>query len=401
MEISPNGGDANPNLNAERIYLDNAATSWPKPARVWDAMDRFSREIGASAGRGAYAEAFECARLIAQCRERLARLFNAPDPSRFIFTMNATGALNLAIKGILFAAPGGHVVTSAIEHNSILRPLNALRERGLATFTRVPCASTGELDPAGIARAIRPDTRLIAILHGSNVCGVVFPIAEVAKIARERGIPLLVDAAQTAGSWPIDVQALGIDMLAFPGHKGLLGPLGTGALWVREGLALQTVSEGGTGSQSEQDVQPDFWPDRHEAGSHNALGIVGLGEGVGWLLEKGVAEVRRHKEHIVAMLRRKLEAIEGVTLYGPASAKNNAGVISIRAAGWKPNDFALELDRRFRINVRPGLHCAPGAHQTLGTYPEGTVRFSLGPFTTESHIEAAAAAVKKLARERK
>jgi len=390
--------DANAAGCRSRVYFDNAATSYPKPSRVWDAVDHFQREIGASAGRGAYAEAYECARLLGETRALLARLFNAPDPSRFLFTMNATGALNLALKGTL--RPGDHVVTTAIEHNSVLRPLNALRERGIIDFSVVACAPTGELDPDALAAAIRPATRLIALLHGSNVCGVLFPVEQIARIARERGIPLLVDAAQTAGAVPIDVRALGLDMIAFPGHKGLLGPLGTGALWVREGLELQTVTEGGTGSKSEWDVQPDFWPDRHEAGSHNAAGLVGLLEGVRYVLDRGVAEIRAHKELIVSRLLRRFRAIEGVRVFGPGSAALNGGVVSIRAEGWGPLEMASELDRRYRINVRPGLHCAPGAHKTIGTFPEGTVRFSVGPFNTPEQVDAAAEAVEELARER-
>ncbi len=383
---------------SERIYLDNAATSYPKPPAVWEAMDRFSRELGASAGRGAYEEAFECARLLQQTRERLATLFNAPDPERFIFTLNATGALNLAIKGLL--SPGDHVVTSVLEHNSVLRPLNALKERGMIAYTKVPCSSTGEIDPDDVARAIRPNTRLLAFLHGSNVCGALFPIADLARLAREYEIPLLVDAAQTAGSCPIDVQALELDLVAFPGHKGLLGPLGTGALWVRKGISLRTVTEGGTGSISEQEVQPPFWPDRHEAGSHNAVGLVGLGEGLRYLLDHGVEDVRSEKEKLAGDLIRRLEAIKGVTVYGPRDPARNAGVVSIRVKGWDPTEFAVELDRRYRINVRPGLHCAPGAHKTLGTLPEGTVRFSLGPFTTADHVRKAAKAVEHLAQPR-
>jgi len=383
---------------SQRIYFDNAATSYPKPPAVWEAMDRFSREIGASAGRGAYEEAFECGRLLQETRNRLATLFGASNPERFIFTLNATGALNLAIKGIL--DPGDHVVTTALEHNSILRPLNALQERGVITYTKVPCAPTGELDPEDIFRAIRPNTRLIACLHGSNVCGVMFPIAEIARAAREKEIPFLVDAAQTAGGCPLDFKALGLDLVAFPGHKGLLGPLGTGALWVREEISLRTVTEGGTGSVSEQEVQPPFWPDRHEAGSHNAVGVVGLGEGVRYLLERGVDDVRIHKREFSAALRQRFETVEGVTVFGPSDPELNAGVVSIQVHGWSPNDFAVELDRRHRVNVRPGLHCAPGAHQAIGSFPEGTIRFSLGPFTTSEHVERAAEAVEELARER-
>ncbi len=381
-----------------RVYFDNAATSYPKPPEVWDAMDRFAREGGASAGRGAYAEAFDCARMIAECRERLARLFGAPDPARFLFTLNTTGALNLALKGLL--EPGDHVVTTALEHKSILRPLNAMAQRGEITFTAVPCAADGSLDPAEIRRALRPNTRLIATLHGSNVCGILYPVEEIAAIAREAGVVFLLDAAQTAGAVPLNFTALGLDLVAFPGHKSLLGPLGTGALWVREGLELRTVTEGGTGSLSERDTQPDFWPDRHEAGSHNAHGLAGLHASLGWILERGVAAIRAQKLALVAELARRLRAIEGVSVYGPARPEHNAGVVSIRARGWTPMDLALELDRRWRINVRPGVHCAPGAHQTLGTFPEGTTRFSLGPFLTQDDVALAAEAVAALARER-
>jgi selenocysteine lyase/cysteine desulfurase len=270
----------------------------------------------------------------------------------------------------------------------------------MIAYTKVPCSSSGELDPDDVARAIRPNTRLLAFLHGSNVCGVLFPIADLARLAREYEIPLLIDAAQTAGSCPIDVRALELDLVAFPGHKGLLGPLGTGALWVRKGISLRTVTEGGTGSISEQEVQPPFWPDRHEAGSHNSVGLVGLSEGLRYLLDRGVGDVRAEKEELVGDLIHRLEAIEEITVYGPRDPALNAGVVSIRIQGWDPTEFAVELDRRHRINVRPGLHCAPGAHKTLGTLPEGTIRFSFGPFTTADHVRKAARAVEHLAHRR-
>jgi len=381
------------------IYLDNAATSFPKPPAVWEAMDAYHRGCGASAGRGGYAEAFACARTIAEARERVARLINAPDPSRVVFCGNATGALNLAIKGVL-GRRGGHAVTSAMEHNSVLRPLHALRERGLATFSKVTCGRAGELDPEDVRDAIRRDTRLMVFLHASNVCGAVLSIAELAKIARAREIPLLVDAAQTAGSLAIDVQAMDLDMVAMPGHKGLMGPLGTGALWVRDGLEIDTTIEGGTGSVSELEVQPDFWPDRHEPGSHNAPGLAGLSEGVAWVLAHGADAIRAHKEQATRRLIAGLCEIDGVTVYGPLRAERNAGVVSITAEGWEPLDLARELDERFGVKVRPGLHCAPGAHRALGTIERGTVRFSVGPFTTDEDVDGAVAAVEMLARER-
>ena len=380
-----------------RVCLDNAATSYPKPESVYRALDQFMREVGASAGRGAYAEARWTGDRIQECRELICTLIGAPSPERLIFTLNASDGINLGIHGLV--RHGDHVICTAMDHNSVLRPLNALRERGIATYTRVACSETGELDPADVARAIQPNTRLIALLHGSNVSGTLLPIAEVGAIARERGILYLVDAAQTCGSYPLDLSELPIDLLAFPGHKGLLGPLGTGALYIREGVEPATIREGGTGSLSEKDTQPEFLPDRYEPGSHNAAGIVALAEGVRYVLERGVAEIRRHKEALVAHFHQGLAAIEGVKVHGPRDPALNAGVVSITIAGWKPGDAARALDDRFRVQTRAGLHCAPWAHRTLGTYPAGTVRFSLGPFNTAEDIDAAADAVAALAGE--
>ncbi|MDH7569722.1 MAG: aminotransferase class V-fold PLP-dependent enzyme [Armatimonadota bacterium] len=381
-----------------RIYLDNSATSYPKPEAVYRALDHFMREVGASAGRGAYAEARWTEARIQECREAICQLIHAPKPERLIFTLNATDALNLAIRGVV--KPGDHVVTSAMDHNSVLRPLNALQERGIITYTRVECSRTGEMDPDDLRRALRPNTRLIAMVHGSNVCGSLLPVVEVGKIARERGILCLIDAAQTCGAYPIDLSVWPVDLLAFPGHKGLLGPLGTGALYIGEGVELATVREGGTGSVSEKDTQPEMLPDRYEAGSHNAAGIVALLEGVRYLLDRGVEEVRAHKERLVARFLSRVTQIEGVTVRGPQQAERNAGVVSVTVEGLTPQQVANALDERYRVQTRPGLHCAPWAHRALGSYPAGTTRFSLGPFTTEEEIDTAAAALAEVAQGR-
>ncbi len=271
--------------------MDNAATSFPKPTQVTEAMVRYATQIGASAGRGAYREAVETGELLSECRRRLCRLFNGQRSEHFIFTLNCSDALNLAIKGLIDPDRKGHAICTQVDHNSILRPLNALVDAGLIEQTRVAVdPATGLVDPDDIARAIRPDTRLIAVTHASNVTGTVQPIREIGKIAQSHGIPFVVDIAQSAGHLPIDVQADGIDLLAAPGHKGLLGPLGTGFLYIRPGMekALHPIREGGTGSASDSDRQPEFLPDKYEAGSHNAIGIIGLSEGVQWVLSQGI-----------------------------------------------------------------------------------------------------------------
>lgn len=377
------------------LYFDNAATSFPKPPEVQAAMARFAGECGASAGRGAYRQARDCGRLLDAARSRIARLFGASDPSRVIFTLNCSDALNLAIKGL--ARPGGHVVHTEMEHNSVLRPLRRLAEEGRITATRVPADAEGWVEPGAVLEAIRPETCLVVVVHASNVCGTLLPVEEIGAGCRARGIPLLVDAAQSAGHVPINMPAMGIDLLAAPGHKGLLGPLGTGVLVVRPGLELATLREGGTGSRSEEDRQPDFWPDRHEAGSHNALGIAGLAAGVEWLLERGVAALRAREADLTATVLKELAHLPGVILYGPRQPERRVGVFSLRVAGAEPETLGRRLDDEFDIKVRSGLHCAPFAHQALGTWPDGTTRASLGHFHAERDVEELLSALDKLA----
>lgn len=383
-------------MNAvRRMYLDNAATSFPKPPAVAQAMAHYAHELGASPGRGAYAEAREAGRLMHQCRQRLNRLFNGQSPEHVVFTLNTTDALNLAIRGVI--RPGDHLITTWLDHNSVLRPFNELMARQQAKVTMVPCDSqTGLVDPLEIKKAIRPETRLIALVHGSNVTGTLQPIAEIGRIAREYGILYLVDAAQTLGHVPIDVQADWIDLLAFPGHKGLLGPLGTGGLYIRPGVEkeMMTVREGGTGSMSELDRQPDFMPDRFEPGSHNAIGIIGLSEGVNWILQQSVAKLWEHQQNLCRVMIDGLSdtgEMPGLTYFGPQGIKHRCGVFSLRIEGFDhPQSLSDLLEMEYGLLTRSGVHCAPLAHKTIGTHSlGGTTRFSFGPFLTKQDVKYA------------
>jgi cysteine desulfurase family protein len=383
-------------MSPRRLYLDNAATSFPKPLAVTEAMVRYATDLGASAGRGAYAEAVETGALIAECRRRLNRLFHGENPDHFIFTLNCSDGLNLAIKGLIdprIPRAKNHAICTHIDHNSILRPLNALADQGVAEQTRIRVDSqTGLVDPDDIRKAIRPDTRLIAITHVSNVTGTIQPIREIGKIAREHDIPFIVDAAQSAGHLPIDVRADGIDLLAAPGHKGLLGPLGTGFLYIRPGLEknLRPIKEGGTGSISENDRQPDFLPDKYEPGSHNAIGIIGLSEGVKWVLEQTVEKLAAHDRELVGTFIEGLDHIAGLTSYGPPGVRNRAGVFSVRLEGYDPHELSALLETQFGILTRSGIHCAPLAHAAMGTLElGGTTRFSFGPFLTSQDVSYA------------
>ncbi|HEX7008873.1 MAG TPA: aminotransferase class V-fold PLP-dependent enzyme [Phycisphaeraceae bacterium] len=382
----------------KRVYMDNAATSFPKPPGVLEAMTHYATQLGASPGRGAYAEAQEAGRLMRLCRQRINQLINGENPDHVIFTLNTTDALNLGIRGLL--RPGDHAITTWLDHNSILRPFNALANLNELEQTRVPCdPQTGLVDPDDIRRAIRPDTRLIAVVHGSNVTGTLQPIAAIGRIAREHDIPLLVDAAQTLGHVPVDVQRDCIDLLAFPGHKGLLGPLGTGGLYIRPGIEkrMRTVREGGTGSISEQDLQPDFMPDRFEPGSHNAIGIIGLSEGVRWILDRGVDQLWRHEQELTAaMIEGLQDDTPGLTYYGPQGVEHRCGVFSVRIEGFEgPQALADILEKEFGILTRAGVHCAPLAHKTIGTHAlGGTTRLSLGPFLTVQDVRDACEALR-------
>jgi len=371
-------------------YLDNAATSWPKPEVVYQAVDHFMREVGATPGRGGHRREEEAAQIADQARSAIAELFHAPDSAGVAFTMNATQAINMALKGLL--VPGDHVITSSIEHNAIWRPLKALERRGVAV-TAVRCARDGVLAPADVEAAIRPDTRLIAMLHASNVLGTILPVNEVGVLAHKHGIPFLVDAAQTAGAYPIDMQSMNIDLLAFPGHKGLFGPHGTGGLVVRPGLVLETWIEGGSGTESGPETMPDTLPLHLEAGTQNAAGIAGLLAGVHFVLEQGVEQIRKHEMALTALLMEVLREAPGVRVLGPSDLSPRAAVVSVTVKGYVPDQLAMVLDQVFEIAVRAGLHCAPQAHRAAGTLKSGALRFSPGYFNTADEIRTAALAL--------
>lgn len=392
-----------------RLYLDNAATSFPKPPCVLEAMNHYATELGASPGRGAYAEARATGDLLTQCRQRINTLINGESADHVVFTLNTSDALNLAIHGLVHPqAKRRHVVTCHLDHNSVLRPFNTLVERGIATQTRVECDPlTGRVDPADIRAALTPDTGLVAIVHGSNVTGTLQPIREIGALCREAAVPFLVDAAQTAGHVPIDVQADHIDLLAAPGHKSLLGPLGTGFLYIRPGVEnmMRTVREGGTGSVSELDVQPDFMPDRFEPGSHNTPGIVGLNAALGWVLDQTVEKLWAHDRALTETMIDGLHdaaSLPGLTLFGPQGVKHRCGVFSLRidhpdGKFDNPTALAQALEQHYGILTRAGIHCAPLAHQTLGTaHRGGTTRLSFGPFVTSQDVKYACDALAQL-----
>ncbi len=340
----------------------------------------------------------EATAIVHRCRKRIAELLGAESPDRIIFTFNGTDSLNLALHGLIQA--GDHVVTSLIEHNSVQRPLTELHRKLGIEITRVGADATGLVDPAEIKRALRPNTKLITLIHASNVTGTIQPVASVGAIARDAGALFLVDAAQSAGHLPIDLRALRCDLLACPGHKGLLGPLGTGVLYVRPGVEqhLSSFRQGGTGTRSEEDVQPETLPDKYESGNHNAPGLVGLEAGAAWLLDRGVAAIHHNERALVRQLIDGFSGIRGVHIFGPSVSQERVGVVSLAIEGFDPQDVANILDQSFDIQTRAGLHCAPGAHRAIGSFDTGgTVRFSVGPFTTDDHTAAAVDAIRQIA----
>ena len=364
------------------VYLDNAATSLPKARGVADAVRAALMRAG-NPGRSAHVLSIRSARDLFTARERLAELFGAGDSSRFVFTENATAALNLAIKGIV--RPGDHVVTTSVEHNSVMRPLRRMEDGG-SKVTVVPAGPDGAVDAKAVLSAIRKGTRLVAVVHASNVSGAIQPVGEIVRGARRLGVFTLLDAAQTAGGLPIHLGDLPVDLMAAPGHKGLLGPQGTGFLYVREKVPIVPLIEGGTGSRSEDDHQPDFYPDALESGTQNSVGLAGLAVSLSWLLRKGVESVRKKEMGLFAELIEGLERIGGVTLFGPKDPARCTSVLSFLVEGMDPAETGRRLEKGFGILVRAGLHCSPNSHRTLRTFPEGTVRVSPGPFTTRREI---------------
>jgi cysteine desulfurase family protein len=380
------------------IYFDNAATSWPKPAAVIDAMVHFMTEVGANPGRSAHRTSIEAGRIVYETREALARLLNVSDPLRIVFGLNATEALNLALRGIL--RPGDHVVTTSMEHNSVMRPLRALEEAGVVEICVVRCSPEGFLDPADVESALRPKTRMIVLNHASNVVGSVLPVGEVGKIARRHDTLLLVDAAQTAGSYPLDMEAMNIDLLAFTGHKALFGPQGTGGLCIGERVEaedIEPVKRGGTGSRSQWEEQPTFLPDRCESGTPNTVGLAGLRAGVEFVLQQDVEAIRAHEVSLTRRLIGGLREIPGVALYGSRDAELQTATVSFNVEGLEPSEVGPMLDEGHGIMSRVGLHCAPAAHRTMGTFPAGTIRFGLSFFNTVEEVDEALAALTRIA----
>ncbi|MBN1570251.1 MAG: aminotransferase class V-fold PLP-dependent enzyme [Acidobacteria bacterium] len=378
------------------IYLDHAATSWPKQPEVLQAMTDFLQQAGGNPGRSGHRLSVDAGRIVYDAREALAELFNATDPLRVIFTANGTYAVNLGLYGLL--RPGDHVVTSGIEHNAVMRPLRGLEAKGVR-LTVVPCARDGSIDLKDIERAVHRSTRMVAVTHASNVMGIILPIAEIAEIAHRAGAWMLVDAAQTAGVLPIDVQSMGIDLLAFTGHKGLQGPPGTGGLVIGERVRteeMQPLVRGGTGSRSEFEIQPEDCPDKFESGTLNGAGIAGLGAGVRWVLKEGIASIRSREMALAQLLMNGLEDIQGITVYGSRNIKDRVSIVSFTVAGHRVSEIGLRLDEEYGIMSRVGLHCAPAAHRTIGSFPEGTVRFAPGVQTKSEEVSEAINAVKEI-----
>ena len=382
-----------------RIYLDNAATTWPKPESVWHAIDRYQRDNGASAGRGAYGHALEAQRVVMEARRGVARLLNAREPRRVVWAANCTDALNLAIHGYL--RPGCHVVATENEHNSVLRPLRWWSDRCGVRVCFAPVDAAGFVRPSTLAGLLREDTRLVVVNHASNVTGALQPLAELAAVvaAHDRAA-LLVDAAQTLGQVPWELEADCRVMIAAAGHKSLLGPLGTGLLYIGPGLEdeLLPTRQGGSGTDSERETPPDSLPERFEAGNLNVPALVGLIAGLDYIHQRGVPAIAAHHRELSNALRSGLSAIPGVHVLGPTTDLPSVGVVSCLIDGFDPHEIAAILDAEFGIEARAGLHCAPRIHGALGTRERGgAVRFSIGFATTSADIETTLDAVRAIA----
>lgn len=374
----------------KQLYFDHAATSWPKPAVVKEAM-MLALEQSGNPGRSGHSLSLGAARIIHKARHTVSKFFNAANSTQIVFTLNATDALNMAIKGMV--QPGDHVITTCLEHNSVLRPLYALKKAGKIELT-VLGLQDGTIQPDQFAAALRPTTALVVTTHASNVTGALIDIESVSEICHSRGIKLLLDCAQTGGLLPIDVQKLKLAAMACSGHKGLLGPQGTGVLYVSPEVELAFWREGGTGSISHELHQPDFMPDRLEAGTPNTIGIAGLGAAVNYLNELGLENLRQREAALTERLRAGLQQVPGLTLYSPS---NSLGVLSVNLEGYDSAELSVVLERQYGILTRPGLHCAPLAHEAIGTYPHGTTRISVGYSTTEDEVDAVIEALRGLA----
>lgn len=370
------------------IYLDNASTSFPKAPTVATAMSDYITNRGININRGSYALAYDVEDIIYTTRQRLKTLFNGHDPSHVIFTQNVTMSLNMVIKGLLKA--GDHVLVSSMEHNAVMRPLTQLLDKGI-TFDTIPCDSTGSIQMDSIEPLIRPNTVAMIINHASNVCGTIQPIELIGPICKAHNLQFIVDAAQTAGVIPIDVKACHIDALCFTGHKGLLGPQGIGGIILTKEMAqtLIPLIAGGTGSFSHLETMPTHMPDAFESGTLNLPGIIGLNQGLSYIESQGMENIHNHELALTQAFLEGLQSIDGINIVGKQNIQDRTAVVSITIDSMDPASIAYELESTYHIMTRVGLHCAPRAHQTLGTYPEGTVRFSFGYANTLKDVEAA------------
>lgn len=379
----------------ERIYLDNAATAFPKAAGVPEAMYHYLTSCGCNVNRGGYAEAYQTEETLLATRQQLTDLFHGFGCRNVVFTKNITESLNFILKGLL--KPGDHVLVSAMEHNAMMRPLTQLSKNGV-TFTRIPCHADGTLMFEQMEALLQPNTRAVAMLHASNVCGTLMPVGEIGAFCRKHGLVFMLDTAQTAGTFPIDMQAMQIDALAFTGHKGLLGPQGIGGFLLRPELVskIEPLLSGGTGSVSHTEEIPTFMPDRFEAGTMNLPGIIGLHAALCALKKTGIDPIRTHELALTDQFLQGLRAINGLRIVGREDVTNRAAVVSVVPEFADPAFVADALEREFGIMTRVGLHCAPNAHKVLGTFPTGTIRFSFGAHNTAQHVQAALDALDKL-----
>jgi cysteine desulfurase family protein len=382
-------------LSGQIIYLDNAATVYPKPPEILDSALELYKRYGVNPGRSGYDLCLVGGDLLQTTREELTRFFGGTDPNRLCFANNASDALNLLIQGMV--DPGDHVISTTIEHNSVIRPLNHLRRDDGVTVDYVPAAAEGRVDPADIAARLRPQTKLVAVNHGSNVIGTIQPLAEIGRICRERDVRFIVDAAQTAGVVPIHAQEMQIDALAFTGHKSLLAPTGIGGVYVAEGVEVKHTRAGGTGVRSAHPYHLDEYPYRLEVGTPNLLGIIGLHEAQRYIAKRGMDEIYRHEMELFTTLQQGLEEIDGVTLQGTKRLSDRLPVLSFTVEGWDPADVGTLLDGDHNIACRTGLQCAPLIHDQMGTSPRGTVRLSVGPMNTAADVDEAIRGVRSIA----
>ena len=406
-------------MEKEKIYLDNAATSFPKPEEVPKAVYDYMTKLGTNVNRGGYATAYDTESVVFECRELIGALFHAPDYKNVVFTRNITESLNVVLKGLLHS--GDHVIVSSMEHNAVMRPIRQLEKKGVS-FTRVQCESDGSLKPEKLFACLRPDTKAVVMTHASNVFGTILPIEEVGNFCKENGLVFILDSAQTAGVFPIDMEKMHIDILCFTGHKGLLGPQGIGGFILRDELVLkiEPLISGGTGSLSNVETVPEFMPDRFEAGTPNLPGIFGLHAALNWLRKLGekslsaelfttehcfsaaLEKISEHELHLTEEFLTLLEPLEKeakLKIIGKKDTEMRTGVVSIQTLTRELSDTAFQLDTRYGIMTRVGLHCAPSAHKTMGTYPTGTIRFSFGRANTIEDVKTAANALKELLEE--